>query len=374
MNPRLRSLLLILCLVVLGWRVSAAFGAEMLPPRTSLQSDLNGDGLVNGADMSIMLSEWSKPGATPLPPPPPPAPPPQPLAVHKSQELLDGPCFFVEISNKRFITAANPRGWAWDKGQLVAARGWLALIPHVLAARDAGYTSVWLWELTGQVLNPGGCMSWAARRTALDGWTPAMLDDFDDFCRLCDELGVKVIVYSGCAQFINVGTTLKPNLKPTTAAEIPMIVEDVAWFAVQGVDGVGLDALALLQDSNARLVVDIAEALRADPRTRDLLYACEGWPVRGEGKLLDKVQQQYVSVELLSNGNSVSDATFANWIKRVDPAGELGRVPGRRGAWLIHGATWTDAELRKAYELCAKYGMTPIDWRIPRPFTEPTRP
>lgn len=95
--------------------------------------------------MRGMLSWWSKPGAAPTAATKPPAP----LAVDPSQELPDGPGYFVEISQARFVTPTNPRGRNFPEGQLVADRGWCALLPAVVAAKDAGYTSVWLWEVTG---------------------------------------------------------------------------------------------------------------------------------------------------------------------------------------------------------------------------------
>lgn len=207
-------------------------------------------------------------------------------------------------------------------------------------------------------------MAYAGKATAGDGWTAAMLDDFDDFCTIAEELGMKIVVYSGCAQHINVGTTLSPKLRDTTRADIPRMVDDAAWFASQGVDGIGFDALSIWQHRDPQAVVDLALAIRANPVTAKLALGCEGWPFKGDNRLQAQMQQQYVSIDLLSNGSSVDQVNFDKFVERVDLAAEHARVPGRRGAWLIHSSNWTDDQVKRAYELCAAYDVTPIDWRL----------
>lgn len=289
-----------------------------------------------------------------------------PLQVHPSQHRINGPSFFVEISGIRYVNANNPRGWAPPYTTDLPNRGWSVVLGHIMQAKQAGFTSVWLWEPTGQYEGIGGCMAWFSRKTVEDSWTPRMKETFPAFVRAVrDRLDMELIIYSGCAQRINIGSTLRPEQRDVTEAEIPVYVDALAFAAEMGATGVGLDGFAILQENHPDVAVKVAWAIRNDPRTKDLILACEGWPVVNPS--LPYIQQQMISLDMLRDGNSVNEAQFAKFFRRVNNQRERQDVPGRVGVWLLHGSNWSDPQISKAYSLIRQHGMLPMDWRVDAP-------
>jgi len=289
-----------------------------------------------------------------------------PLQVHSSQRRINGPSFFVEISGNRFMSATNPQGWAWPYSTDLPSRGWSVVLGHIMQAKQAGYTSVWLWEPSGQYQGIGGCMAWFSRKTMEDGWTPRMKETFPAFVRAVrDRLNMELIIYSGCAQRINIGSTLRPEQRDVTEAEIPAYVESLAFAAEMGATGVGLDGFALLQENHPETAVKVTWAIRNDPRTKDLILAVEGWPVPNPS--MPYIQQHMISLDMLRDGHSVNDELFAKFFRRVNNQRELDAVPGRVGVWLLHGSNWSDPQISKAYSLIRQHGMLPMDWRQDAP-------
>lgn len=294
------------------------------------------------------------------------------LEVHASQKRIDGPCFFIEISQGRFVKPENPRGWAHPFYNELPQKGWSILLGTMMQASQAGYTSVWLWEPSGQSPDGGGCMAWFGRKTVDDGWSDKMKESFPGFAKTVRErLGMELILYSGCAQSINVGTTKLASRKDTSDTEIPDVV-DAARYAIElGASGLGFDAFSLLQEKNPNTAKKIINAIRSDAVAKDIILACEGWPFPTESQ--GYIQQHMISVDMLRGGTSVEPDNFAKFFQRVNNQREKQRVPGRVGVFLLHGSNWNESQVAKAYSLAKQHGMLPMDYRMdgPRKYWRP---
>jgi hypothetical protein len=209
-------------------------------------------------------------------------------------------------------------------------------------------------------------MAWFSEKTVSDGWSQKMKDSFPAFVRTVRErLGMELIIYSGCANMPNVGTTLRPQLKDGSVDLIPEYLAAARYIAGLGCTGIGMDGYTLLQEKDPAAAVQIIAALRADPATRDLIYVIEGWPAPNASQ--PYIQQQMVSLDLFRGGHMTEPDNFTKFASRVDRERELRAVPGRVGVWLIHSNPWSDAQLRKGYDLIREWGMVPMDWRTDAP-------
>ena len=281
---------------------------------------------------------------------------PSPASV--TQQRIDGPYWFFEVSANRFISTDNPRGWGWQFGTRIETEGWCAVIP-LLPAADSGYRGVFLWEITGQDLEIRVCkaqgrecrMAYASERSAQDGWTPIMHKTWP---LLTDELkarGLRLFVYSGTFPSVNAGSTESPRIiwSPTPES-IDLMVEDLGWLASMGAQGVGLDTFSYLAEKDPATAVKIVHALRKDPRTKDLTLVTEGGLPPPELALTMTPDQrrillrELVQLELARGGPGTLMSHDPNWDRlRLDEDRRL--VSGFRGLILTHGANWQAGDL-----------------------------
>jgi len=342
--------------------LNANFGKKVEP---GTSGDINNDGSVNNADLSILLSNWGKTYT------PPAAPAPiTPKLAHSSQKIINGPAFFCEISQGRFVDNSNPRGWAWPHSLSIETEGWWALMETVEQAAETGYKSILLWEPTGQWVGIGDCMAWFSKKTANDGFNATMRKSFKPFIRSVKRLGMKVGVYSGCASSPNIGSTLFPNRidPPYADAQITHWVEAAKYCVESGIDILGLDAFSWLMHIDPVFTEKVVRAVRT--ACPNLCLITEGW-VASEAKspaVLSVSTRQYlisqlVNLDLVRAGTDPTKDE--NWL-RIKEQEELTLVPDRRGLMLLHGWPWTKEQELAVYTKINSYkNIYPCDWRIP---------
>jgi hypothetical protein len=303
-------------------------------------------------------------------------------AASVTQHRIDGPQFFMEISGNRFISADNPRGWAWPHGLDLERDGWGAIIPHLPEA-GSGYTGVILWEITGQDAEirlcreasaSAGCrMAYTSPRTAADGWSKAMHETWPLLTDALKQRGLRLMVYSGTFPSVNAGSTEEPRIIwSPTAESIALMVEDLAWLASMGAQGVGLDTFSYLAEKDPATAITIVHALRTDPRTKGLTLITEGWlPPPELAPTMNRDQRRILlrelaQLELVRGGPDASMTADPNWQRlRLEEDRKL--VRDFRGLILTHGANFKPGDLEATVELISSKGLEVLSYEKAAP-------
>lgn len=291
------------------------------------------------------------------------------LPPHNSQSRFTGPAFYAEISDKRYVTNNNQRGWATPYGDLVSRHGWFSLVATVSTASQMGYKTIVLWEPSGQNAgNAPASGAWFSERTVSDGWTNTMRNDFDDFITFCrNSLDMEVVVYSAGVERVNRGTTLNPSRPPTSADQISEIVASARFAASKGATGFGLGGLSLLQAANPQLANDVVAALRSDSITRGMILMCEGWPLPGGVALEPNLEVACVGIDMIDGPTAATAEALGNLGERLDMERASSNVPDRVRGWTIRGNGWSNPEFERVYDWFVQHGLVPLDWRMDGP-------
>lgn len=336
--------------------IQANFG-KLVPRGTS--GDFNGDGRVDAADFSVLLASWPRDLGTP------PALPV--IKAHHSQLRIGGRPFFpLEVSAKRFISESNPRGWGWPHFTKLADEGWPAVEGIILPAVESGSDPM-LWEISGQWPGIGGEMAWVSGKTIADGWTPIMKKTWPAFRAKVEALGGRIALYSGCGGCPNIGSTLNPRTtwtmptgKDFALGDEKHWVEAMAEIRAElGVETVIWDYFSALAADNPDLACRIMRAIRADPRTSEMTIGTEGW-LPGVGSLnssgavsaltlaqLQTLVENLVQLEMARK--SSGGALDPNMDRVTDPA-QRALVSGYRFIVYLHGSEWTDLMRTGVYD------------------------
>lgn len=270
--------------------------------------------------------------------------------AHESQARIDGALEFIEVSAGHYVSGDNPKGFGDPHYTAIERDGWITprLLERVRGAARNGKTIVALWEPSCQYAgNLPGCMAWAGPSQIAACWSQAMLDTWPMFLSECRSLGMEPMWYIGCA-----------------GAHTDTMVEDLAFIAGMGVRIVGLDAFSYLVETNEPEAERCINAIRADPRTKNLTLITEGWlPRTLTGAKRAFFLRHMVQLELARGGSDKLAANDSNWSAMDGLPLDQQIVRGCRGIVLMHGSNWQAGDLEANYRRAEAAGLYVCDYR-----------
>jgi len=274
--------------------------------------------------------------------------------AHVSQQRIDGPIGFLEVSAAHYVSDQNPKGWGYPHFGAIEADGWVTpkLLAYVKEQRAQGKKILALWEPSCQTPGLGECMAWASPADIRECWTDQMRLTWPRFVAELRASGMQPMWYVGCA-----------------GKHASTIVEDLAFIRSMGVWIVGLDAFSWMVHEDPAGAEAVITALRADARTKDLTLVTEGWlPIELEGARRAFFLRHLVQLDLARGGNDKLAAMDPNW-----DAQRMGGLPydqsivrGCRGVVVMQGANWKTGDLEACYAKAEQLGLYVCDWR-PKP-------
>lgn len=326
--------------------------------------DINGDGVVNAADLSVVFANFGNTIE----------PVPAPIAPHYT--VAEAPDFghFVGVSMGFAVSPDNPRGWHPSYRRAFKTAGFFALMPEVQQALSDGKNAIWLWEPTGQHAGIGDLMAFASQSAFEDGCEPAMRETLADFIKTCNWLGLQVGIYSGTVTQPNFGSTLRPNRRKITASDIPWMVQQCAFWARMGVSMWGGDTMDWGIERDPALWERFILQLREHPDARDLTICPEMWiPAKEVAESPSKLtigRRQFflsqcypillcrVPKDAQGNDDLSAEAPLKDpYWKKVNHAEERALVPGCRGAVVLHATNWTQEQRALARQRAGLLGL-----------------
>lgn len=282
--------------------------------------------------------------------------------AHVSQERINGDIAFVEISAAHYVSDRNPKGWGHPHYSAIEREGFIT--PAIIAlldeaARD-GKTIFAMWEPSCQH-DPGQlaqtqCMAWMNAELAARCWSPIMQDTWPMLLTELSARNMRPMWYLGCA-----------------GHHLSTIVDDLAFAKAMGVDIIGLDAFSWTVHVDPPRAQKVVEAIRADPRTKDLTLVTEGWlPVELKGPQRAFFLRHLVQLDLARGGTGKLAASDSNWTRMDGLPLDQKIVKGCRGIVLMHGSNWESGDLEATYDRAAAAGLFVCDYRA-KPKRSPRR-
>ena len=288
--------------------------------------------------------------------------------AHASQARVDGDLAFVEISAAHYLSDLNPKGWGYPHYSSIETSGWAnpELLKLVRAAGKAGdkKTILAMWEPSGQYdgLGETKCMAWMDATLARENWSEPMRLTWQRFLAEVRASGMQPMWYLGCA-----------------GHHLDTIVEDLAFAKSMGVQIIGLDAFSWVVHTEPAKAQAAIEAIRADPRTKDLTLITEGWlpTALQNGQPLEKAQRAFflrhlVQLDLARGGAGKLAVMDENWDRMDGLKLDQKIIKGCRGIVLMHGSNWVSGDLEATYLRAASAGLYVADYRS-KPRRSPRR-
>lgn len=325
----------------------------------TITPDLNNDGRVDGADLSILFANFGKTVE----------PVPAPIAPHWTVQAAPEFHHYVTVSSVGDVTPDNPRGWHPQYRAAFKTAGCFALMDQAVQAVRDGKTGFWLWEPTGQQVGlADGKMAFASQAAFEDGCEPAMRETFEDFCKTLAYMGLAVGVYCGAAPRPNFGSTLRPDNRVLTPTGIDWYVRQLAFWSRMGVTMWAGDEMSWGLANDPALWERLILQVREDVDAQDMLLVSELWlPGRedaGASSKLTMARRQFFLSQLYpmllcrTGGKTEPDAANKDeYWKLVRHAEERTLVPDMRGCVMLHGSKWTQDQRINARLQAAKLGL-----------------
>jgi len=313
-----------------------------------LNADINQDGKVDSADLSIMLRAMNRKSAIPLIPQ-------KPVLTRGKQWPFDGRGgLFLSISAGYMVTAENPKGWMWDDFEKYGF-----LHPKILQQisdykNTYGEGCVFLWEMTGQVPGLGPNMAYSSLSTLTRNCNANIRGTLKTLVELCHAMGLRVGPYSG-----SVANELSTRDPKDVAYECQGLMAEY-WF-----DFLGADTLSWTMFVDPVCAQTFLDAFALPIATEGLI------PVRGANKDLDGVEpksaytaelrqyftQRCAQIDMISDGPKWEDQTWDDFLTARDA-----KVPDAVIYSVMHGSNWSEDESYKFLHECQKYNVKPLIW------------
>jgi len=349
-----------------------------LPSKADPRADINKDGIVNAADLSIILANMNRPVSVPVTVSPVP---PFPCADRRS---LPRRILLLALSQMGLESPTNPKGWNrdWSQKTVGAENADLFTIFSEYVYRaltDRSYQDVMVWGASG-----------ISREKDGDSWpgvfplelpsvlSPSEYASLITLLSLIDTCGARPIPYIGHTQLPWLAGelhTAAPGKNSAANFSDAGFQQSFANSTHHGGDmwhGVALDAFAILMCENPAAALEV---LRKIASLTNFITWVEGPIPHADptgtpfpDTIIQSFHRYAVEIGVIDGGldkeGNPKDITQSrDWLILTDPNRRAlisSLVPNAGAAVMANGSNWTNNQIAILRRACDTYGWTEI--------------